>query len=212
MRNGIAYKCDGVRGTVGFHRCAHDRGQRHHRYRVCWRVGSPDGLTVTPVLSTIAKANGVALSPDGKLLWATESGSNRLHRVELATASTDKPLGTAIPYRFIGPAPDSMRADADGHVQAMEHGRKKVRFYSNVNLVNLLEQEEIANKAGHLAESLLRLDLVILDELGYLPFIPSGGALLFHLLSKSYERTSMIITTNLSFSEWNQVFGEPSVS
>ena len=68
--------------------------------------------------------------------------------------------------------------------QAIEHGRKKVRFYSTVDLVNVLEQEKIANKAGQLADRLLRLDLVILDELGYLPFSSSGGALLFHLLSK----------------------------
>ncbi len=97
-------------------------------------------------------------------------------------------------------------------VQAIEHGRKKVRFFSTVDLVNALEQEKAANKAGHLAEHLLRLDLVILDELGYLPFSSSGGALLFHLLSKLYERTSVAITTNLSFSEWGQVFGEPRVS
>ena len=66
-------------------------------------------------------------------------------------------------------------------VQAIEHSRKKVRFYSTVDLVNLLEQEKTANKAGHLADSLLRLDLVILDELGYLPFSSSGGALLFQV-------------------------------
>ena len=53
---------------------------------------------------------------------------------------------------------------------------------------------------------------MILDELGYLPFSSSGGALLFRLLSKLYERTSVVITTNLSFSEWGQVFGEPSTS
>ena len=68
--------------------------------------------------------------------------------------------------------------------------RKKVRFFSAVDLVNALEQEKVLNRAGQLAERLLRLDLVILDELGYLPFSPSGGALLFHLLSKLYERTN----------------------
>ena len=78
--------------------------------------------------------------------------------------------------------------------------------------MNALEQEKAANKAGQLADRLLRLDLVILDELGYLPFSSSGGALLFHLLSKLYERTSVVITTNLSFSEWGGVFGEPRVS
>ena len=97
-------------------------------------------------------------------------------------------------------------------VQAIEHGRKKVRFFSTADLVNALEQEKVANKAGQLAERLLRLDLVILDELGYLPFSSSGGALLFHLLSKLYERTSVVITTNLSFSEWGGVCGDAKVT
>ena len=79
---------------------------------------------------------------------------------------------------------------------------------STVELVNALEQEKAHGKAGQIALKLMYVDLVILDELGYLPFSQAGGALLFHLLSKLYEHTSVLITTNLGFAEWAQVFGD----
>jgi DNA replication protein DnaC len=127
------------------------------------------------------KSGNILLCPLAHFCFAVDTASEineatlrQLHKGEVTDGAQNVVL-------IGGPGTGKPHAATALGVQAVEHHRRKVRFFSTIELLNALELEKAKGKAGQLAEGLTKLDLVILDELGYLPFSASGGALLFHL-------------------------------
>jgi DNA replication protein DnaC len=89
---------------------------------------------------------------------------------------------------------------------------RKVRFLTAAGLINLLAEAQAGLRLSHLERNLAQMDLLIIDEIGYVPFSEKGAQLFFQVVAQSYERQSLIMTTNLEFSQWPQVFGSEQLT
>jgi DNA replication protein DnaC len=115
-------------------------------------------------------------------------------------------LARAEPIIFIGDSGTGKTHLATGLCVAACRQQKRARFITAAGLVNELVEAQQQHLLGRALQRWSRLDLIVLDEVGYVPFAQGGAELLFQVISERAERTAWIITTNLPFSEWTQVF------